>query len=198
MSSNNNDPNNHHKESRKTGGIKGFFTGNQSLASAFWLVGVLPAALVSAFLGLVSTTGNLNGAEFLLLMFGLTIPLRLIAWFSIFRCIGNTSNAIWSFLAGAVVGIDILHKLVFWPIVWFAYQESVENRENPKPNQNVESCRAELSKRVELPLDKIHFHHFDEYPVDEEPFYLFWFQKGDFHYFKCRIGPEGIELERRE
>lgn len=98
------------------GGFMGFIRGTQSLASAFWGVGVVPA-IILLLVG-VALAGSLHFLELLLALTTVIVFARVFAWYSIFKCRKNTSSEAYTILALIVVGLDILHKAIVWSTIF--------------------------------------------------------------------------------
>ena len=169
--------------------------GTQSLTSAFWLAGVYPAILILVSVFLIKKIFDADFVILLLLTFILTLPTRCFAWFSIFRCIGNTDKTLWSVLAGIVVTIDILHKLIYWPTVGFAYYDTVQRK--ARVAQDRERCAQELHKQSGFPETDISVGYSKSYPDDEEPYYKLYVSNSRREEYKCRVLGQTVSIERK-
>jgi hypothetical protein len=106
---------------RERGGLRGFFDGRQSLALAFWLLGVGVALLITV-VGL-GFDAALPRAAFIHVLLGTTlatIVTRIIAWYCILACRRNTRSEVFSALALSAVALDIVMGAFRWPALLFA------------------------------------------------------------------------------
>lgn len=102
--------------SADSGRFRGFLKGNQRLFDAFWLAGVFPAVIV-ALLGL-AFVGSPHYVEFLLTHTTLVVATRLYAWVSIFKCRHNTESKAFRYTVMALLIIDVMHKMIVWPVIY--------------------------------------------------------------------------------
>ncbi len=169
------------------GGFIGFFKGSQSLAAAFWLLGVAPAVIALFIVSIVNQFTYLSFAKLMLLTFALTIPFRLLGWFTIFRCIKNTKNAIWSFLVAVILVLDILHKLVFWPMVWYGYRDSEARK--AEYTQNIDLCKNTISQLSGIEKQEIRAESSASYDENSERYYkLYYIQRNvGIERYRCRV-----------
>ena len=98
------------------GGFMGFIRGTQSLAAAFWGVGVMPAIIL--MLAAVAIAGSPYFLELILALTIVAVLTRVVAWYSIFKCRKNTSSEAYTIIALIVVGLDIIHKAVMWSTIF--------------------------------------------------------------------------------
>jgi len=98
------------------GGFLGFLKGTQSLANAFWVVGVIPAVILAVF-GM-AIVGSPNYLELSILFTSTVVIARLFAWVSILKCSRNTSLPAFQVIAIIICVVDILHKLLVWSIFY--------------------------------------------------------------------------------
>ena len=96
------------------GGFMGFIRGTQSLAAAFWGVGVMPALIL--FFAAMATAGSDHFLVYIIAVSVVTIIVRIFAWYSIIKCRKNTSNEAYTILALVIVGLDMAHKLLIWTV----------------------------------------------------------------------------------
>ena len=169
------------------GGFIGFFKGTQSLAAAFWLLGVTPAVIVLFFISVLNQSTYLSFAKLMLLTFAVTIPFRLLGWFTIFRCIKNTKNAIWSFLVAVILILDILHKLVFWPMVWYGYQNSEARK--AEYAKNIDLCKNAIGQLTGVEKQDIRAESSASYDENGERFYRLYYIQGNIgiERYQCRV-----------
>jgi hypothetical protein len=103
------------------GGVRGFLDGRQSLALAFWVVGVGVAACIAlAGMAIDQVLRQEAFLQVLLLTTLATIATRILAWYAIIRCRRNTSSDVFSALALTAVSFDIVMGVFKWPAVLFA------------------------------------------------------------------------------
>ena len=98
------------------GGFMGFMRGTQSLANAFWGVGVMPAIIL--LFAAAAIAGSPHFLELILALTIVTVFVRVFAWYSIFKCRKNTSSEAYTIIALIVVGLDIIHKAVMWSTIF--------------------------------------------------------------------------------
>lgn len=178
------------------GSLLGFFKGTQSLASAFWLLGVVPAITALLAVMMIKQIIDPSFAKLMLITFCLTIPFRLVAWFSVFRCIKNTNHAMWSGLAGVIVVVDILHKAIFWPIVWNSYHSNLQSKSEFA--RHIEICETALSKVSGYPKDKIYSENYKVYEEGKTSHYRIYFFDKDkrMQRYKCWVSESIPQLEK--
>jgi hypothetical protein len=103
------------------GGVRGFLDGRQSLALAFWVLGVGVAVFIAlAGLAIDQVLPRDAFLQVLLLTTLLTIATRVFAWYAIIRCRRNTRSDIFSAMALTAVAFDIVMGVFKWPAVLFA------------------------------------------------------------------------------
>ncbi|MFW2374348.1 MAG: hypothetical protein ACN4GM_14575, partial [Gammaproteobacteria bacterium] len=96
--------------------IIGFFKGTQSLTNAFWFIGVMPAVIL--YIIGMALVGSSNFVEKSTIVISVAAIFRFVAWFCIFRCLKNTESEAFKIIVSIVVIIDIIHKLIYWPIFY--------------------------------------------------------------------------------
>jgi len=106
---------------RARDGLRGFLNGKQSLALAFWVLGVGVAVLITVA-GLVIDDALPREAflQVLLATTLATILTRILAWYAIIKCRRNTSSEVFSALALTAVALDIVMGAFRWPALLFA------------------------------------------------------------------------------
>ena len=108
-------------EAQKSPGIIGYVTGKQPLKYSFWFVYFTPAIIMmisGAVFGV--TKFNRGDDDFLLrllIFLGFTAVSRIIGWVSVITCRNNTQRPPLKVVALLFIGIDILHKLTYWPFL---------------------------------------------------------------------------------
>lgn len=96
------------------GGFMGFIRGTQSLAAAFWGIGVMPALILYAAVFAVASSEHF--LTYVIALTAATMIVRIFAWYSIIKCRKNVSNPLYTVLAMIVVGLDMVHKLFVWTV----------------------------------------------------------------------------------
>ena len=101
------------------GGFWGLWKGTQALVYSFWLVYVLPVLLLLGIFNLI-LSGNFTDNEtrkIFIIYIAVTFIFRVAAWISLIRCRKNVGKDWFTILVLIIVVLDILHKMVTWPII---------------------------------------------------------------------------------
>jgi hypothetical protein len=103
---------------RELDGLRGCFTGRQTLGRPFWLLGVGATVLITVTGSLAS---KLLGFQYFLDVLTATTVLlacsRACAWYCIVKCRRNTSSELFTALALMIVVVDIVYGLMKWPTI---------------------------------------------------------------------------------
>ena len=85
--------------------LRAHWNGQASLASAYWLIGVLGGVVFSVLFNLLASS------PIALLIFLVWVPYTVFALVSIWRCAWNTSWKGWGYIARALVLLNVLSVL---------------------------------------------------------------------------------------
>lgn len=177
------------RKSPAKGGLLGFLKGTQPLSTAFWIIGVLPAIVISLIMIFVLKSASFNFRDFLLYSFCLVGLHRLFAWFSIIRCRKNTFSAAWGSIAVVVVIIDILYKGLFTGMYVNSYYEKEAQKQ--ELIVIVDRCKTEINTRYGIPLSELKANNFMNY----EGINTYYGVTHNNEYFKCYVYADSIVIK---
>jgi hypothetical protein len=110
------------KNWRERDGLLGLFNGRQSLALAFWGLGVCASLIMTVVFMPPSLLRNGHNEKAIMAWGIVSIAVtRMCAWYAIIRCRRNTTSELLSALALVAVALDMVFGLITWPIALLVF-----------------------------------------------------------------------------